>query len=248
MRLCSVALLTGLAAAPAVAQPIETDRPDFTEGTSAVAFRRLQVEAGTTLAREPGVGTVWSGPEVLVRVGLGSGFEARLALPDLVGTAPFTPEADRSLADALVGFKAELGRAAGLDAAVIVELHLDASGLYGSSPGPSSGPSPRALFVVGRDVSPTFSVGGQVEATYDRGAGRVLGGGTLVGGLGLGPRVGTFAEVAVSAVPDGPLAAVLHHGYTLALTEALQLDAHAGVGLTATAPDVFVGAGVGVRF
>jgi hypothetical protein len=248
MRLRSLAVVAALTAARATAQPIETDRPDFTESTSAVASGRLQVEAGTTLAREPGVGTVWSGPEALVRVGLGSGFEARIALPDLVGTAPFTPEADRSLADALVGFKVELGQAAGVDAAVIVELHLDASGLYGSSPQPSSGPSPRALFVVGRDVGPSFSVGGQGEASYDREAGRVLVGGTLVGGLGLGPRVGTFAEVAASAVPDGPLAAVLHHGYTVALTEALQLDAHAGVGLTETAPDVFVGAGLGVRF
>lgn len=247
MRPCSLALVLVLSA-PAAAQPIATDRPDFTEGTSSVAFGRLQVEAGTTLAREPGVGTVLSVPEMLLRAGLGSGFEARIALPDFVGTAPFTAEADGSLADALVGFKAELGQAAGLDAAVIVEVHLDASGLYGSSPEPSSGPSPRALFIVGRDVGPSVSVGGQAEATYDREAERVLVGGTLVGGLGLSRRVGTFAEVAASAVPGGPAAVVLHHGYTVALAPALQLDAHGGVGITATAPDVFVGAGLGVRF
>lgn len=237
MRPCSLALVLVLSA-PAAAQPIATDRPDFTEGTSSVAFGRLQVEAGTTLAREPGVGTVLSVPEMLLRAGLGSGFEARIALPDFVGTAPFTAEADGSLADALVGFKAELGQAAGLDAAVIVEVSV-----FGDT-----GPSPRALFVVGRDVGPAFSVGGQAEATYDREAERVLVGGTLVGGLGLSRRVGTFAEVAASAVPGGPAAVVLHHGYTVALAPALQLDAHGGVGITATAPDVFVGAGLGVRF
>ena len=249
MRLCSLALaaLAVFASRPA-AQPIATDRPDFTESTSAVAFGRLQVEAGTTLAREPGARTVLSGPEMLIRVGMGSGFEARVALPDLVGSAPFTVDAEGALADALVGFKAELGTAGGLDAAVIVELHLDASGLYGGSAGPSSGPSPRALFIVGRDVSPGVSVGGQAEATFDQAAERVLVGGTLVGGLRLGERTGTFLELAASAVPDGRAAVVVHHGYTLALGDALQLDVHGGAGLTRTAPDVFVGAGLGVRF
>ena len=245
MRLCSLALLA--VAIPAAAQPIATDRPDFTESTSSVASGRLQVEAGTTLAREPGVGTVWSGPEMLIRAGLGSGFEFRVVLPDLVAAAPFSPGASGTLADALLGVKVELGRAAGLDAALIVDLALDASGLYGSSPEPSAGLSPRALFVVGRDVGPV-AVGVQAEATFDRAAERVLAGATLVGGLGLSEHVGTFLEVAASAVPAGPAAVVLHSGVTLALSDALQLDVHGGAGLTRTAPDVFVGAGVGVRF
>ena len=237
MRLCSLALT--LAAVPALAQPIATDRPDFTESTSAVAFGRLQIEAGTTLAREPGAQTVLSGPEMLIRVGMGSGFEARFVLPD--AAAPFTSHArlgEAEFGDAAAGFKAELGQAAGVDAAVIVEVSV-----FGTA-----GPSPRALFVVGRDVSPRVSVGGQAEATFDREAERVLVGGTLVGGLGLGERAGTFLEIAASGVPDGPAAVVLHHGYTLALGDALQLDVHGGAGLTRTAPDVFVGAGVGVRF
>lgn len=247
MRLCSLTLLA-FAAIPATAQPMATDRPDFTESPSSVAFGRLQVEAGATLAREPGAGTVLSGPELLVRVGLGGGFEARAVVPDLVVTAPFTVDADGSPADALFGFKAELGQAGGLDAAVIVEVALDASWLYGGSPEPSSGPSPRALFILARDVSPSVSVGGQAEATLDREAERVLLGGTLVGGFSLSPSVGAFLEVAASGVPDGPLAVVLHHGYTLALGDALQLDVHGGAGLTRTAPGVFIGAGVGVRF
>ena len=234
MRLCSFAL--ALAAIPATAQPIATDRPDFTESTSAVAFGRLQVEAGTTVAREPGVGTVWSGPETLIRAGLGRGFEARLVLPD--AAAPFTSRlGEAEFGDVAAGFKAELGQATGFDAAVIVEVSV----------GGSAGPSPRAVFVVGRDVGPA-SVGAQAEATFDRTADRVLAGGTLVGGLGLSERVGAFLEVAASAVPDGRAAVVLHHGYTLALGDALQLDIHGGAGLTRTAPDVFVGAGVGVRF
>lgn len=112
MRLCSFAL--ALAAIPATAQPIATDRPDFTESTSAVAFGRLQAEAGTTVAREPGVGTVWSGPETLIRAGLGRGFEARLVLPD--AAAPFTSRlGEAEFGDVAAGFKAEIGQAAGSD-------------------------------------------------------------------------------------------------------------------------------------
>ncbi|HEX9950565.1 MAG TPA: hypothetical protein VGB53_02260 [Rubricoccaceae bacterium] len=242
-RALFLALAAGTLAAPAThAQPIATDRPDFTESTSVVGLGRLQVEAGTSLTVDAASGstqTVLSGPETLLRIGLGSGFEARIVLPDV--EAPFqstgglgTP----TLGDASAGFKAELGPAAGLDVAVIVEASILGEG----------GLSPHAVVMLGRDVGAGVSVGGQVEAGYDPDARRVLPAATLVGGLTLGGPVATFAEVAVSSVPDGPAAVVLHHGYTLAVGEALQLDVHGGAGLTATAPDVFVGAGVGVRF
>ena len=247
MPLCSrtLAAISVFAAIPAAAQPIATDRPDFTEGTSSVALGRVQVEAGTTLAADLSAETVLGGPEVLLRAGVGRvfgrGVEARVVLPDAAAPVASRLRTDEAtFGDAAVGVKAELGRVGGWDAALIADVTLP----VGTDGAP---PSPRALVALGREVG-RVSVGTQAEALWDREADRVLVGATLVGGLGLTERVSAFLEVAASALPEGPAAVVLHSGVTLALGEALQLDVHGGAGVTRTAPDVFVGAGVGVRF
>ena len=231
-----------LAAFPAAAQPIATDRPDFTENTQVVGRGRVQVEAGATVTFAGAAGvearalseslTDLTGPEALVRIGVGRGVEGRLVLPDLSSAGP------ASLAGASVGVKAVLGTFAGLDATSIVDV----------SRSEGRRASPRAVLILGRDIGAALSAGGQVEVAFDPDADRVLAAATLVGGLALSGRVGTFAEVAVSGLPEGRAAVVLHHGYTLAVGEALQLDVHGGAGLTATAPDVSIGAGLGVRF
>ena len=243
MPLRSAVLALFLAPCAALAQPIATDRPDFTESTQVVAFGRVQIEAGATATFDAPAAaaaaraaseslTDLTGPEALVRVGVGRGVEGRLVLPDRSSVGP------ASLSGASVGIKAALGTVAGVDAATILDVSV------------SDGrrPSPRVVVMLGRSVGARASVGGQVEAGYDPDARRVLPAATLVGGLVLGGPVATFAEVAVSAVTEGRAAVVLHHGYTLAVGETLQLDVHGGVGVTRTAPDVFVGAGVGVRF
>jgi hypothetical protein len=64
-------------------EPIASDRPDFTEASSTVGFRRVQVEMGYTYIRDESGGAIknaHSFPETLLRVGmLAEWFEFRVA-------------------------------------------------------------------------------------------------------------------------------------------------------------------------
>src|SRR5512134_3632032 len=69
-----------LAPAPAVGQepePLVTDRPDFTESAAVPGHGRVQVEGGWTV-EESGDAREHSVAEILVRIGLGERFEARI--------------------------------------------------------------------------------------------------------------------------------------------------------------------------
>ncbi len=233
MRLLLLVLVPLAASAQA---PLVTDRPDFTESAVAVPSGSAQVEAGLTLSDDDVL--VVSGPEALVRVGIASGAEGRLGLPDYVAL-----DGDGGLADPSVGVKVELGRAAGWGLAAIAEVSLP----LGEDGFGTESASPLVLLIAGRDVG-AYSVGTQGEVAWGLDAERVDVGGTLVVGRGLGARSGTFVEGAVGTVVDGPLAVLLHHGYTLLLTPTLQLDGRVGAGLTDSAPDLFGGVGLSVRF
>ena len=194
----------------------------------------MQVEAGATLTAGP---AVVSGPEALVRLGLGRagalGFEARLVLPD---AASGRAVGEAALGGGSVGAKLELPRAGGFDAGAILDVTRSAG----------DRPSPRAVLILGRDTGPRTAAAGQVELRYDPDAGRARPAATLVGNADLGRGTGAFLEVAASGEPDGPASVVLHTGLTRLAGDAVQFDVHGGLGLTA--PDAFVAGGVSVRF
>jgi hypothetical protein len=67
-------------------------------------------------------------------------------------------------------------------------------------------------------------------------------------GHSLGGRWGTFLEWAAILPERGGDVHLAHHGYTYALSPASQIDFHFGFGLTAAAPEFFVGAGYARKF
>ena len=73
-------------------------------------------------------------------------------------------------------------------------------------------------------------------------------GGTLVLGLGVSEKVGTFFELAAEKPDDIDALVFLHHGWTWSVGPTLQLDAHIAAGLSETAPDWLVGIGVVKRW
>lgn len=216
--------------APPSPPPLTTDRPDFTESPLAVPVGRVQLELGATVTHGGGA-TLAAGPEALVRYAPAVGAELRLVLPDVT-----LSDDPASVGTVGVGGKVELGRVAGWQAGAIAMVGLPLSG---------GRVTPEAILTVGRDV-PFGSLGLQTAAAWADGD-AVLGA-TLVAGRAVSERVGAFLELAVDGRPGDPLAVVLHHGYTLALGDDAQADLHAGVGLTGTAPNAFVGAGWSVRF
>lgn len=236
LRFLPFFLIAASAASAQDAPPLVTDRPDFTESAVVVPLQTIQIEAGLTVSDEGE--TSLSGPEALLRIGVARSVEVRLGLPSYVAV-----DDDSGVADPSIGLKVAFGEAAGWALAAIAEVSLP----LGDERFGAASVNPLFLLIVGRDVG-AFSVGAQAEIARDLDAGRTDAGATLVVGRGLGARAGTFLEGAVGSTPEGPAAVVVHHGYTVLLTPTVQADARVGAGITETAPDLFGGFGLSVRF
>ena len=229
-------LFAALAIAPvATAQPIATDRPDFTESTEVVPLRRVQVEAGTT-AEWADDQSALSGPELLVRWAPFSRIEMRLEAPD------YSTAGDGGFGDAAVGAKVQLGPRYGLGFAVIGMVTI----LVGDTARSAGGLDPSLTATLSRDLAPGVGLGLQGAAAWISGEERVDLMLTLVAGADLSEHVGAFVELAAADIAGDP-GLILHHGYTLSLSPNAQFDAHAGVGLAGGAPDAFVGLGFAIR-
>lgn len=224
-----------LAVARAQAPELATDRPDFTESGLVVPLGHVQVETGLTWTHDDGTDVVGA-PELLARYAPFSRLELRLGAPDYVGA-----EGASGFSDASLGVKAQLGPVGGWDLAVIAATTLP----VGEDDVSSGAFDPEVLITTGLALTPRVDLGSQIGGA--RSDGRFLFSATLVGGAGLTEELGAFLELALEAPEVGPAGLLLHHGYTLALAPALQLDVHGAVGLTAAAPDVLLGAGLSVR-
>lgn len=232
LRLLPLPVL-GLLASSLFAQPLITDRPDFTESGVVVPLGSVQLEAGATWTRT-GDDEVSSGPEALVRWAPFQRVEFRFGLPD------YSAGDVEGWGDASLGTKIQVGPSGAWDVAAIVEASLPT----GDDALSSGRIDPLLILIAGRDVGPV-GIGMQGEVNWSEdGLGQAA---TLVAGLGLNDWLGTFLEAAISVDPKADAALILHHGYTFLLTPTLQFDIHAGIGLTEAAPDGLIGAGLSVR-
>jgi hypothetical protein len=75
--LCTI----GLAVAGSAEEPLVTDRPDFTESSSAVGSGVVQLESGLTYADFRGGFDITTFPEILARWGVHEKLELRFLLP-----------------------------------------------------------------------------------------------------------------------------------------------------------------------
>ena len=231
-----------------------TDRPDFTESASVPGHGRVQVEGGWTVeesadAREHSIG------EILVRIGLGSRFEARIepgswidaSAPDGDATGPDESGMD----DAGLGMKLLLleEQAPSIPATALL---LSTSVPTGDDDIGSSDWQPEARLALAWTLSEAWSLGANAGwARPDDGDERfdqALGSVAL--GRALGERLGAFLELYgfAPAAPEGDDAAVLDGGLTFALGPEAQLDVRAGAGLTDAAPDWLFGLGFARRW
>ncbi|MEL6615635.1 MAG: transporter [Bacteroidota bacterium] len=250
----SFAVLAFLATSAAVgAQPLTTDRPDFTESPLAVAPGRVQVEVGTTFEDFGDGFTQFIAPETLVRIGVLPFAEVRLGAPNYVVRDRGLPDEAgllRGTDDPAIGLKLELPSPAGIDLAFLpsttIPLKDDDPEVFGAER-----LQPSFLLIAGTDVTPTISIGTQGGIAYlEPGLDGAELAGTFVVGVSLTEQASVFAEVAATDIIDldAPAAVLLHTGATLLLSDDLQLDAHVGAGLSDTAPDYLVGVGASARF
>jgi hypothetical protein len=251
--------------------PIVTDRPDQTESAESVPSGSFQFELGWTYAldREDGIEVrTHSVPAALLRVGLGSGLEARLGFAGWISQEQngSDPLLDRSFdesavgtGDADLGFKWQIAEleSAGTRVALLgsVSLPIGDQGLG------SERADPAFRLAISNELSDRVSLGynagvqwetidGSPDAavrTLDTQADLLY---TVAIGFGLTDRLGAFVEGfgLLGLIEDRPDRHNLDGGFTLLLSDTIQLDASAGLGLNAAADDWFVSAGVSSRF
>lgn len=244
---------------------MQTDRPDFTEGTLAVPRGRLQLEGGYTFTydREGRTRTVdHAFPEFLLRLGLVDDLELRVGwagwslTEQLVferneaGRRVWRTEHDDAGTDMTVGFKWHLLDQDGPvpDFGVIGQLTLP-TGAAGKSSGDVD---PEVKLVWAYDLTESLSIAGNVNlAAPTAEAGRFF---QASGSVSLGYAVcdwlGAYVEYFGFYPADrGTDAAhTLNGGFTFPIGDQLQFDIRAGFGLNEEAADILAGAGFAVRF
>jgi hypothetical protein len=225
------------------------DRPDFTESSGVVGRHVVQLEMGLRLDQFDATTRQISTPQMLVRVGLGSRVEVRLAADGYVAQTIHTPsgrEHASGRSDSVVSTKVQLlsGGATGLDVALLPFISLPtASASLGSA---SYDPGVKVAWAHalpwGVDLSGNANAT-SITTDTRRAWKREL---SVSAGHGLGGPWAAYGE-AYGALGNGQCSCALDTGISLALGANSQIDVEAGRRISGQAPDWFVGAGFAVR-
>lgn len=239
------------AAAQLAAEPLVTDRPDFTESAVTVAPGQFQLESGYTFTRIGPEGEHAVG-EVLLRAGLTERIELRLGGGSLL--IRDDELAERSgLDDTFVGVKVRIAEERGRigagspGVAVLAGTTLPTgSGGFGADAA-----QPGATLALAWTLSDRVGIASNVGYTYASDGGDRFDefSGSVAVGYSLTERWGSYLEAYGFAVGDGGTdTAFLNGGVTYLFSPDLQVDARIGAGLNGVDPDYFVGVGIARRW
>jgi hypothetical protein len=249
-KLWYVLLVLGLPALGLAQEPeLVTDRPDFTESASVPGGGRVQVEGGWTVE---GAGDAeHSLGEILVRIGIGERFEARIEPGSWASVDDGEGGEASGFDDGGIGVKVLFLDAAppAVPAAAIL---VSSSVPTGHDEIGESGWQPEARLALGWDLSELWSLGANAGWGRPKDGGerfdQALGSVAL--GRSLGARLGAFLELygMAPADPGGDDAAWVDGGFTLGFGADAQLDIRAGAGITDAASDWLFGLGFARRW
>jgi Putative MetA-pathway of phenol degradation len=260
IRLFTAVALLALAA-PLAAQdsglkdPINPDRPDFTNGPSLVAPGHLQIETGFTYTRlgEQSARTLG---EVLMRYAFDDRWEARLGLNSYEWLDPGMGERRLSgFQDPFAEVKVRLNdedakqRPPGVPA---MGLLLQTTIPVGARALTADVWQPRAALALHWDLPANWSLesnlGGARLADGDQRFDQFFA--SLSAGFQLNEKVGGFLEgyAFSKESADGDAAEYADVGLAYLLSNDLQLDVRVGAGLAQPHPSWFTGLGLSVRF
>jgi hypothetical protein len=241
-------ILTSPLAAQDALDPIEPDRPDFTEGTGIVPAGHYQVEGGATFARVEDNETKTLG-ELLVRIPLAEWLEARVNIGSYDWSRGGGPAA-QGYEDPEIGVKVHVADSAGARPDVAL-LFLTTVPLGGRD-FTADAWQPTVKLAAGWDLTPRFSLSSNLNYSYlAEGDGRFSqAAASLSAGFSLTGQLGAFLEAYGFSreTSGGPSTAYVNSGLSYAVSDDLSLDIRAGAGLNDAAPDYFVGAGASVRW
>ena len=244
--LLGAVMLARTGGASAQAPELVTDRPDQTESATVVPRGLLQVETGYLFTRDGGADG-HAAPGTLLRIGFGGRTELRLGHAGIAGGG-----GRRGAGDSELGAKVNLiSRADGWrpELALLGGLSLP-TGDHGFS---SDGADPSFRVAFAQELPSRLSLGYNAGAAWESSADRpdrdafiVY---TLVLGVSLTDRLGTFLEVFGERRVTGAVVTrtSVDGGLTFLLTDVFQLDLAVGRGLVGPADDLFVGTGLSLR-
>ena len=239
-----------------------TDRPDATESSSTVAPGYYQLETGFTHFEhnDKGDGVEGHGvAESLLRIGLVEDWELRLGYGgyqwERAHSSGGPTDDDDGSADPEIGFKVKLAEEEGMMPEMAFMSHLSLPA--GKSPFTSHRADPSYRFAFSHTLSEKYSLGynlGQAWATEEDALGdrdtRSAFQYTVALGMAIDETTGMFVEffgdIPTGSGGVGP-ANTLDGGFTWLLADNVQLDLAAGVGLSDSADDWFIGTGISIR-
>jgi hypothetical protein len=246
---------TSFGGGPDLDEPLVADRPDFTEASSTVGSGVVQLESGYTYAFDDDGTTSTkshSYPEALFRIGLCADWlELRIAWnyghEEVAGVESAGGE------DLYLGFKIGLTPQEGIlpEMALVPQMTVPT----GADAFTANEILPGVNWIYGWDVCESISTTGstQFNRTIDDGTERAYTewAQSWTIGYSLCDQVGAYTEWFVIAPHSADTAVTEHYfdgGFTVLLTNDVQWDVRAGVGLNDAADDYFVGSGLTIRF
>lgn len=243
------------AGGPDLNEPLVTDRPDFTEASSTVGRRVAQLELGYTFSFDDAAGTKTrshSFPEPLLRYVIAQDWlELRLgwnyASESMNGLRADGAE------DVYLGAKLGLTAQDGFlpEMALVPQMTVPT----GATAFTANELLPGVNWLYGWDINDFVSTAGstQFNRAIDEGTGRAYTewAQSWTVGYSLTDRVGAYTEWYGFFPHSSDTAKPEHYfngGFTFLLTDDIQWDVRAGVGLNDAADDGFVGTGLSIRF
>ena len=241
-------------------QDLETDRPDFTEGTQTIETGHLQLEAGYTFTYDKeneSKTTSQTFPEYLLRLGLEEDLEFRLAGEgyaierttlsdgalgsdtDLVGTTDLT-----------IGYKQRLRQQSQNAPSISYLLELGLP--VGSQRLSAGGLEPALKFLFAQDLTDRIALGANLNFASLKSDRRFLEfSASATIGYSISDSIGSYLEYYGFYPEQSAVAESETHyfngGVAWSLSENAQLDLRAGFGLNSDADDFFTGAGFAWR-
>ena len=240
-------------------EPLVSDRPDFTEASTTVGRGVAQVELGYTFFSNSDSGETTrthTFPEMLWRIGMfAEWFEFRIAYTAAsmdTAAPPLPPLTVNGSFDLYLGAKLGLTPQEGIlpEMALVPQMRVPT----GSSEFTAGIVLPGVNWLYGWDITEELSFGGSTQANRfvdDLGDVYLEMAQSFTLGVSLTENLGMYTEWFV-LIPSGSLISRTQHyldgGFTYSVTNDLQLDVRAGVGLSDGSEDYFVGTGLVRRF
>lgn len=223
---------------------IETDRPDQTEASSIVPAKFLQAEVGFLHEKVDDDISSSLYPSILWRYGVNNQFELRLITE--FGSQNIQKVKSSGFSPVAVGFKTKLSEEKNILPEISFIGHLGI-GQVASSPYSATGIAPDFRFLFSNTINEKLSIGYNLGAYWNHDSPAANGIYTIAAAYSLTNKLGGFAEFFGSYNAESSPSHSFDGGLTYLISEDFQLDASAGVGISRSAPDFFIGGGLSYR-